>query len=108
MEAPQDQSVILMGSEEMVSFTCQARAVPPADIMWSYTRANGPPVTNFTTYPRIAIQTEVNTDTYTTTSTLTISQVEFADRGSLACTAANDFTPPSTPSASASLTVYGE
>ena len=88
-----------------VSFTCVATAVPAAEFTWWYTPTGQPPRSNFSGFPRISIESETNPDTYSATTTLSIIEVEFADRGTFACSAENDV---GSGRATASLTVYGE
>ncbi len=86
-----------VSSDEQVSFTCQARAVPAASIRWNYTSVSE---------DRVEIQTVVDNSTNITTSTLTLSEVAFVDTGSFVCTASNGLDPQD--SVEADLTVYGE
>ena len=98
---PQNQTVNIGGSSMAinVTFTCVAYAIPVPTITWQYT---GNPV-NISSDQRVSIDS--NVFNYTRTSILTISGVQFADRGQYICTAVNDH---SSDNATAILTVIGK
>ena len=101
---PQNQTVNIGGSSTVinVTFTCAAYAIPVPTITWQHTTTTGRPV-NISSDQRITIDS--NVFNYNRTSTLTISDVQFTDRGQYTCTATNDH---SSDIATAILTVIGE
>ena len=101
---PQNQTVNIGGSSTPinVTFTCATYAIPVPTITWQHTTTTGRPV-NISSDQRISIDS--NVFNYNRTSTLTISDVQFTDRGQYTCTAAND---RSSENATAVLTVIGE
>ena len=101
---PQNQTVNIGGSSMAISvtFTCVAYAIPVPTITWQYTTTTGRPV-NISSDQRVSIDS--NDLNYTRTSILTISGVQFADRGQYICTAVNDH---SSDNATAILTVIGK
>lgn len=85
-----------------VTFTCVAYAIPVPTITWQYTTTTGRSV-NINSDQRVSIDS--NDLNYTRTSILTISGVQFADRGQYICTAVNDH---NSDNATAILTVIGK
>ena len=94
---PEQQSVTLKSPQDSieVNFTCTARAIPPASITWMVSDPENEKITIG----------ESSTVDYTTTSTLTVTDVEFADRGEIICVAENLH---DVARATAELIVYGK
>ena len=85
-----------------VTFTCVAYAIPVPTITWRHTATTGRPV-NISSEQRVSIDSNILN--YTRTSILTISGVQFADRGQYICTAVNEH---SSDNATAILTLIGK
>ena len=83
------------------SFTCQATGGPVPTISWYF---NGAPVNNETDVDKYDI-TDMEVDTTTISSTLTIMSVESSDVGTYTCNATNVV---SSDTSSGVLTVNGE
>ena len=87
--------------EGTASFTCQATGGPVPTISWYF---NGAPVNNETDVDKYDI-TDMEVDTTTISSTLTIMSVESSDVGTYTCNATNVV---SSDTSSGVLTVNGE
>ena len=87
--------------EGTTSFTCQATGGPVPTISWYF---NGAPVNNETDVDKYDI-TDMEVDTTTISSTLTIMSVESSDVGTYTCNATNVV---SSDTSSGVLTVNGE
>ena len=78
---------------------CNVYAIPVATITWMHIPSDQ------ATDSQERINIEENREGYVTFSTLTLSDVTFADRGEFICTAENEH---NTISSTASLVVYGK
>ena len=101
----EDQFIILTTDQPQadVIVSCSAYAMPVVNITWSYFTLDGEATILSNTLERINI--EQVQEGFITTSTLTISDATFADRGVFMCDAGNEH---GDISANAALTVYGE
>ena len=101
---PQNQFIILNPGRPQGSITlsCSVYAIPLANITWMYTQDNGETITLDNSIQRFEI--DESTEGYTTTSTVTFTEIVFGDSGNFECRAENVH---AVSTSTASLTVYG-
>ena len=101
---PQNQFVVLNPGRPQgsIMLSCSVYAILLANITWMYTQDNSETITLDNSTQRFRI--DESTEGYTTTSTVTFTEIVFSDSGSFECRAENVH---AVSTSTASLTVYG-